>query len=192
MKSGEINTIRARHQCITCTHGYQDKSLEELRLEDYRSKRGGFWDEVSDLKAEHEAFKIENEKRVSEISKERDSLEAKLEDLNNAKPLLSENGRKEREMATEIQSLNNEVHDPMNDHQGEVSDLNGKIESLKISYEKKVAEISKERDSLEAKLEGLSITKSVMSEDGRKEKEWLQKLNLSKQNMKRRKIWLGN
>merc|ERR1712029_555637 len=112
----------------------------------------------------------------SEISKERDSLEAKLEDLNNAKPVLSENGRKEREMATEIQSLNHEVHDLMNDHQGEVSDLNGKIESLKISNEKKVAEISKERDSLKAKLEGLSLNKSVMSDDGRKEKEMAAKI----------------
>merc|ERR1712029_265318 len=61
--------------------------------------------EVSDLNGKIESLKISYEKKVAEISKERDSLEAKLEGLSITKSVMSEDGRKEREMAAEIESL---------------------------------------------------------------------------------------
>merc|ERR1712029_1095915 len=177
--------------------------------------------EVSDLNGKIESLKISYEKKVAEISKERDSLEAKLEGLSITKSVMSEDGRKEKEMAAEIESLKakyeekkdlvrklvmdeiemvckkeeeinalkaseqilvvelkrsqnekidlcGQINYLQDQHKKDMVDLQANIktlETLKISNEKRVADINRERDSLEAKLEGLIRAKSVMSEN---------------------------
>jgi nuclear pore complex protein Nup98-Nup96 len=40
-KNGLTQNINTRHQCITCMKEYENKSLEELRLEDLQAGRKG-------------------------------------------------------------------------------------------------------------------------------------------------------
>lgn len=41
MRGGNSTTINTRHVCITCMKDYENKSLEELRYEDYKASRKG-------------------------------------------------------------------------------------------------------------------------------------------------------
>lgn len=40
-KGGVTTSINTKHHCITCMKEYENKSLEELRLEDYQANRKG-------------------------------------------------------------------------------------------------------------------------------------------------------
>lgn len=40
-KSGSSQSINTKHYCITCMKEYENKSLEELRWEDYQANRKG-------------------------------------------------------------------------------------------------------------------------------------------------------
>lgn len=40
-KAGLVQSINTKHYCITCMKEYENKSLEELRWEDYQANRKG-------------------------------------------------------------------------------------------------------------------------------------------------------
>merc|ERR1712029_1224106 len=137
--------------------------------------------EIKTLKS----IKIENEKRIVDVSSENEALKAKLEGLTKETAALREenkkNNRNQKEqkyLPTEqrlVAELTNGISvvcgktiDLPDQHKKELSDLKAQIKLLKtnkIENEKKVVDVSREKEALKAKLDELTEETASLREE---------------------------